>query len=104
MTNKEIIKDIKKEIKEIEKEYDITEWDYTYTDRMEPSEAFNRGYHRALTSTLKILTKKEDKSFFQKLQDFMEKENFKLIDQTNDGKDIFRRKKDKVITEIFIED
>ena len=104
MTNKQIIEDIKKEIKEIKKDYDITEWDSINVDKMESGDAYNRGYYRALASTLKILTTKENKSFFQKLQDFMEKENFKLTKQTNDGKDIFTRKEDKIITEIFIED
>lgn len=51
-----------------------------------------------------IKAKIEEKSFFQKLQDFMEKENFKLTDQTKDGKDIFTRNKEKVITEIFLND
>ena len=104
MNNKEIIKDIKKEIKTIEKEYDSADWGYSSLSKMNSEEAFSRGYYRALNATLKMLTINEDKNFFQKLQDFMEKENFKLTDQTNNGKDIFRRKEDKVITEIFIED
>ena len=52
----------------------------------------------------------KNKSFFQKLQDFMEKEKFYLDNQTPDGQDIFTRegnkteKIEKVITEIFLND
>lgn len=47
----------------------------------------------------------KDKSFFQKLQDFMEEENFRLTDQTENGKDIFTRKPyDQIKIDIYIED
>lgn len=57
MNNKNITKNIEKEIKTIEKEYDTTDWDFTDVDKMNPNEAYNRGYYRALQSFIKMLPK-----------------------------------------------
>lgn len=53
--NKRLInleKVINKELKSIEKEYDIDSWLEIDVDDMNPSEAFNRGYYRALFQIL----------------------------------------------------
>ena len=70
-------------------------------------------YEKEIKKLEKKITTQEinkRKSFFQKLQNFMEKENFYLDDETPNGQDIFTRERkktekvEKVITEIFLND
>lgn len=56
MYKQDIKKEITRELKQIEREYDVANWDYTDVDRMLPDEAYNRGYYRAYSSILSMLT------------------------------------------------
>ncbi len=46
-------KEIRSEMKAIAREYKVSNWSYERVERMEPDEAFNRGYYRALQNILK---------------------------------------------------
>lgn len=52
-----IIKNINKEIKQISKNFDVKDWDEQKIEHMSSGEAYNRGYYRALQTTLHQLQK-----------------------------------------------
>lgn len=60
MTKKEIIKSLNQEMKAIRRDVrkdgsSVRDWPSIDVDRMNPNEAFNRGYYRALTAIKTLL-------------------------------------------------
>lgn len=50
MATQDTIKEIDRELASIEREYVVADWDSVKVENMQPEEAYNRGYYRALQS------------------------------------------------------
>ncbi len=60
MATQDIKKAIRRELNSIEREFDTSAWNDLEVEKMEPGEAYNRGYYRALYFSLDKLEEDEN--------------------------------------------